>query len=129
MNAFLWILQAVLALTYFAGGAYKVFMSEDLVSQAFALPRLAWIGLGLFEMIFALLLIIPGSGQWRSKLPPIAAAALAVETLTLGAFYASKSLALTAENPLPWSVAMGLLVAFVAFARYAIRPAGPAVAR
>jgi hypothetical protein len=122
MNVFLWILQAALALFYFAGGAYKTFLSDQLVNQPFALPRIGWIGLGLFEMAFALLLIIPASGKWRTTLPMIAAFALAVETLGLGAFYASYSLELTAANPLVWSVAMGLLVAFVAFGRYVMQP-------
>ena len=129
MNVLLWILQAALALFYFAGGTYKVFMSGELASQAFALPRLGWIGLGLFEMAFALLLIIPASGKWRSTLPVTAATALAIETLALGAFYASYSLELAVANPLVWSIGMGLLVAFVAYARYAIRPAGRTLAR
>lgn len=55
-------------------------------------------------------------------LTPIAAAVLAIETLVISGVYARHSLKLTAENPLVWSVVMLLLVAFVAYGRYAINP-------
>jgi hypothetical protein len=35
---------------------------------------------------------------------------------------ARHSLRLTAENPLVWNVVMGLVAAFVAYGRYAIKP-------
>lgn len=123
MNVLLWTLQAVLALFFSAGGAYKLFMSDQLASQMAALPRAGWAVIGLFELAGGLLLIVPGSGRWRKDLPPIAAAALAVESVALSAFYASYSTAFTAANPLVWSLVLGVLVAFVAYGRYAIRPA------
>jgi hypothetical protein len=122
MNVLLWMLQAVLALLYVAGGTYKLFVSGQLATQMPALPAVGWSVLGLIEMAGGLCLIIPGAGQWRTKLPPLAAAALAVETFALAALYAGYSLELTAANPLVWSVVMGLLVAFLAYARYAIKP-------
>jgi hypothetical protein len=55
-------------------------------------------------------------------LTALGAAVLALETLGLAGLYARYSLELTAANPLVWSVVMGVLVAFVAYGRYAVRP-------
>jgi hypothetical protein len=49
--------------------------------------------------------------------------ALALETLVVGGLYARYSLKLATTNPMVWAVAMGLLAAFVAYGRYAVRPA------
>jgi outer membrane murein-binding lipoprotein Lpp len=48
--------------------------------------------------------------------------ALALETLVLAALYARYSLKLAATNPMVWAAVMGLLVAFVAYGRYALSP-------
>lgn len=48
--------------------------------------------------------------------------ALALETLGLAGLYARYSLKLAATNPMVWAVVMGLLTAFVAYGRYALRP-------
>jgi hypothetical protein len=48
--------------------------------------------------------------------------ALALETLVLAGLYARHSVKLTAANPMVWAAVMGLLVAFVAYGRYALRP-------
>ncbi len=118
MTVLLWILQAVLALLYVAGGAYKTFMSGDLATHLAGVPRPVWGALGIVEMIGGVLLIVPAAMKWMPALTPAAAAVLAVETLALVALYASYSLALRAENPLVWAVVMFVLVAFVAYATY-----------
>jgi hypothetical protein len=56
-------------------------------------------------------------------LTPLAAAALALESLALAVLHARYSLALTAANPLVWVVAGALIAAFVAYGRYALGPA------
>src|SRR5207245_1388511 len=53
---------------------------------------------------------------------PLAAGALALETLALAGLYARYSLKLAATNPMVWAVVMGLLAAFVAYGRYALVP-------
>jgi len=124
MNAFLWILQAVLALLYVAGGAYKVFRFEDVADQPWygALPRGGWGALGVIEMLGAVLLVAPAAVKRMQGLTPLAAAALAVESLALAGVYARYSLALTAANPLVWCVAMGVMAVFVAYGRYSLEP-------
>ena len=122
MNLLLWILQVALALLYLAGGAYKTFMFDELASQLVALPRGGWAALGVVEMVGGVLLIVPAAAKWMPGLTPLAAAVLALETLVLAGLYASYSLELTVTNPLVWSVVMALLVAFVGYGRYALRP-------
>lgn len=124
MNAVLWTLQILLAVVYVAGGAYKTFMFDELAGTMSGLPRGAWRGLGLIEIAGGLLLVAPAATGWMPQLTPLAAIALTLETLLLAAFYARYSLAVTAANPLVWAVVMGLLVAVVAWGRYArLRPA------
>lgn len=120
MNIVLWIVQAVLALLYLAGGAYKVFSFDEVANQLTALPRGGWSALGVVEMIGAVLLVVPAAANWWPVLTPAAAAVLTLETVGLAALYARYSLALTAANPLVWAVAMALLVGFVAYGRYAL---------
>src|SRR5262249_11183817 len=53
---------------------------------------------------------------------PLAAAAAVLESLALGILFVRYSLELTATNPLCWVIGMGLVAAFVAYGRYALRP-------
>ena len=122
MNGLLWMFQIVLAVLYASGGAYKVFSFNELANQMTVLSRGGWRALGVVEILGAVLLIVPAAVKWMPTLTPLAAAALAAETLVLGGLYARYSLAPAATNPMVWAVAMGLLVAFVAYGRYAIRP-------
>ena len=122
MNILLWIIQAVLALLCLSGGAYKAFKFDELANQMRALSRGGWRALGVLEMLGAVLLIVPAAMQWMPVLTPLAAAALALETLALAGLYARYSLKLTAANPFVWAAVMGLLVAFVAYGRYALLP-------
>jgi hypothetical protein len=124
MNILLWILQVALALLCLAGGAYKVFMFEQVANEMWysALPPGGWSGLGVFEMVCGVLLVVPAATNWMPALTPLAAAALALESLALAGLYGRYSLQLTAANPLVWSVVMLLLAAFVAYGRYALTP-------
>lgn len=122
MNVLLWILQIALALLYLAGGAYKVSSVDELARQFALLPRGGWRALGVLEVSGALLLVVPAAVPWMPVLTPLAAAVLALETLGLCVLYARRSLRLAAANPLVWSVGMEVLVAFVAYGRYALAP-------
>ena len=124
MNTLMWVLQAALALFCLAGGAYKNFQYEELAKTpaAAALSRGAWGAIGVFEILCAVLLIVPALTKWMPALTPIAAAALALESLALGVLFARHSLKLSAENPLVWVVGMGLVAAFVAYGRYVLKP-------
>ncbi|HJQ21505.1 MAG TPA: hypothetical protein VJ867_14245 [Gemmatimonadaceae bacterium] len=122
MNVALWVLQIVMALLYIAGGAYKISGADQLAGQFAMIPGGAWRALGAFEVIAALLLIFPAAMKLKPRVTAHAAAALALETFALAAMYARYSTAITATNPMPWAIVMGLLVAFLAYGRYALRP-------
>jgi uncharacterized membrane protein YphA (DoxX/SURF4 family) len=122
MNILLWVLQIALALLYVAGGAYKMTSFDQLANQMTALPRGGWRALGVLEIVGGVLLIVPAATKWMPVLTPIAAVVLALETLALAALYAWYSLKLTPTNPLIWAAVMALLVAFVAYGRYAVNP-------
>ena len=122
MNVFLWLVQGALALLYLAGGAYKVFSFDEVATQMTALSRGGWSALGVFEIVGAVLLVVPAATKWMPMLTPLAAAALALEAMALSALFAQYSLQIAVTNPLVWNVTMGLMAAFVAYGRYAIRP-------
>jgi len=122
MNILLWVLQLALALLCLSGGAYKAFKFDELAKQMRALSHGGWRALGVFEMFCGILLIVPTAAKWMPILTLLAAAALALEALALAAVYARYSRKLTAANPLVWSAVMGLMAAFVAYGRYALRP-------
>lgn len=117
MNVLLWVIQSLLALLYLAGGAFKTFNPHDLAKQITAIPVAGWRAIGVLEMAGAVLLIVPAATKWMPSLTPLAAAALAFETLIIAAVYARKSLELSVQNPLVWALVMGVMAAFVAYGR------------
>jgi hypothetical protein len=70
-------------------------------------------------MVCGILLIVPAAIRRMSGLTPLAAAALALETVALAGLYAKYSMALTAANPLVWAVLMAALAILVAYGRFA----------
>jgi hypothetical protein len=122
MNILLWVLQVVLALLYLAGGGFKAVNPADPAKQIRAIRPAAWRALGVFEVMGAVLLIVPAAAKWMPALTPLAAAALALETLALAAVYARYSLKVTAANPLVYAVPMALMAVLVAFGRYSLEP-------
>jgi VIT1/CCC1 family predicted Fe2+/Mn2+ transporter len=122
MNVLLWVLQVALALLCLVGGQFKVFKFGELASQFTELSHGGWRALGVMEMLGAVLLIVPAATRWMPVLTLLAAVVLALESLTLAVVFARHSLKLTAENPMVWNVVMGLLAAFVAYGRYALKP-------
>src|SRR5262245_35390673 len=120
MNIVLWVLQIVLAFLYLAGGAYKVFKGDTLVNYPPGLSRGGWGAVGILEIVGGILLVVPAAVTGIPMLTAIAAAVLALETLTLAGSFARRSVKLVAANPLVWYAPMGLLAAFVAYGRYAL---------
>lgn len=122
MNILLWVLQGALALLYLSGGSFKAFRFDELASHGHAISAGGWRALGALEMVGAVLLIVPAALKWMPFLTPLAAGVLALETLALAALFARQSLEVAVTNPLVWALPMGLLVAFVAYGRYALAP-------
>src|SRR5215208_2674149 len=123
MNILLWILQALLALTFlFSGGTKLVLPMDMLMSMGspnqVVLPGLFIRFIGVCEVLGALGLILPGVFHRRQELTPIAAAGLTI--LMIGAVVVTimgDGIAM-AITPL----IIGLLCAFVAYGRWKLRP-------
>src|SRR5436190_12742239 len=84
MNVLLWVLQVLAALLYGASGVMKVFMFDKVsvdVPSFGALPRKAWMALGIVELVCTVGLIVPAAFHWQPSLTVVAAAVLAIESL------------------------------------------------
>ena len=121
MNTFLWVLQILAALVYGASGVMKVFMFDSIsgeVPSFGALPREAWMALGIVELICAVGLIVPGALGWRPRLTVVAAAILALESIVfIGVHVQYREV-----GSIVMSVVLGLVMAFIAYARAVVRP-------
>ena len=121
MNILLWVLQGVAALLYSSSGVMKVFMfdkvSQDVQSFG-ALPREAWMTLGILELVCVVGLIVPAALHWQPSLTILAAAVLAVESLVfVGVHVRYREI-----TPMFLSGVLGLLMAFIAYDRMVLTP-------
>ena len=121
MNILLWVLQIVAALVYGASGVMKVFMFDKVsgdVPSFGALPREAWMALGILELVCTVGLILPGAFRWRPTLTVVAASVLAIESLVfIGVHVKYREIA-----PIVMSGVLGLLMAFIAYGRLVLKP-------
>ena len=121
MNVLLWVLQVLAALLYGASGVMKVFMfdkvSEDVASFG-ALPREAWMALGILELVCTVGLIVPAAFHWKPALTVVAATVLAVESLV----FIWVHIRYHEMGPIIMSGVLGLLMAFIAYGRMFLKP-------
>ncbi len=102
MNILLWVLQVLAALVYGASGVMKVFMFDKVsegVPSFGALPREAWMTLGILELVCTVGLIVPAAFHRKPALTVLAATVLAIA-----------------------SGVLGLLTAFIAYGRMVLKP-------
>ncbi len=121
MNMLLWVLQVLAALLYGASGVMKVFMFEQVsqdVPSFGALPREAWMALGLLELVCTVGLIVPAALHWRPHLTSLAAALLATESLV----FIWVHFRYREWTPLLLSGVLGVLMALLAYGRTVLRP-------
>jgi DoxX-like family len=121
MNIVLWVLQALAALVYGASGVMKVFLF-DKVSEGIpsfgALPRKAWMALGILELVCTVGLIAPAAFHWEPVLTVVAAMVLAIESLVFVWVHAKYREIMT----IILSGVLGLLMAFIAYGRMVLKP-------
>lgn len=121
MNRLLWVLQVAAAVLYAASGVMKVFLLDEVsgdVPSFGALPREAWIGLGILELACTVALIVPSARRWKPRLTVVAAVVLAVESLVfIGVHVRYREVA-----PTVMSGVLGLVMAFIAYGRAVLRP-------
>ena len=121
MNILLWVLQVLAALLYGSSGVMKVFMFEKIsqdVPSFGALPREAWMALGILELVCTIGLIVPPVFHWRPHLTILAATLLAIESLVFVWVHVKYH----EMTPLILSGVLGLLMAFIAYGRMVLRP-------
>ena len=121
MNILLWVLQVLAGLLYGASGVMKVFMfdkiSEDVRSFG-ALPREAWMALGILELVCMVGLIVPAAFHWKPTLTVVAATVLTIESLVfIGVHVKYHEI-----PPIIMSGVLGLLMAFIAYGRLVLKP-------
>jgi hypothetical protein len=121
MNILLWVLQSLAALLYGSSGVMKVFMfdkvSKDVPSFG-ALPRQAWMTMGLVELVCVIGLIIPGALRWQPQLTVLAAAILAGESLV----FIWVHVKYREITPVIMNGVLGLAMAFIAYGRAVLQP-------
>jgi uncharacterized membrane protein YphA (DoxX/SURF4 family) len=121
MNILLWVLQILAALLYGASGVMKVFLF-DTVSEGVpsfgALPREAWMALGILELVCTVGLVVPAALRWRPRLTVLAAAVLAIESLVFIWVHVQYG----EVPPMIVSGVLGLLMAFIASGRMVLKP-------
>lgn len=121
MNILLWVLQGLGALLYGASGVMKVFMFDKIsqdVPTFGALPREAWMALGILELACTVGLIVPAALHWRPQLTVVSATLLALESLVFIWVHVKYH----ETGSLLMSGALGLLMAFIAYGRMVLRP-------
>jgi len=121
MNTLLWILQLCAALLYLSSGVMKVFMFDKVsadVRSFGALPRRAWLALGVLELVCTVGLIVPAALHWQPVLTVLAAAILAVESLV----FVWVHVKYREVMPTVMSGVLGLLMAFIVFGRLLLKP-------
>jgi uncharacterized membrane protein len=121
MNIVLWVLQVLGALLYGASGVMKTFMfdkvSRDVPSFG-ALPKKAWMALGIVELLCAIGLIVPAAFHWHPSLAILAAVALAIESL----IFIGVHVKYREVSPTILSSVLGLVMAFIAYGRMVLEP-------
>jgi uncharacterized membrane protein YphA (DoxX/SURF4 family) len=121
MNLLLWVFQIVAALLYAASGVMKVFLfdkvSHDVLSFG-ALPRPAWTALGILELLGTAALILPGVLHSHTHLTVAAAIVLCAESL----LFMWVHLKYTEKTPILMSAVLGIIMAFLAYGRFALAP-------
>jgi len=121
MHTLLWILQGLTALLYTVSGGMKLFMFDKIsadVPSFGALPRSAWMALGVLELVSAAGLVIPAATGWKPALTVVAATVLAVESLV----FIWVHIQFREVPAIVMSAVLGLLMAFIAYGRLALRP-------
>jgi len=121
MNVLLWVLQVLAALLYGSSGVMKVFVfdkvSQDVPSFG-ALPRNAWMTLGIVELVCTVGLIVPAAFHWQPRLTILATTVLAVESLV----FVSMHVKYREVAPTILSGVLGLLMAFIVYGRMVLQP-------
>lgn len=121
MNILLWVVQVIAALLYGASGVMKVFMFDKIshdVRSFGALPREAWMTLGILELVCTTGLIVPAALHWHPQLTILASMVFAIESLV----FIWVHITYRERTPVLLSAVLGLLVTLIAYGRFVLNP-------
>ena len=120
-NIVLWALQVLAALLYISSGVMKVFMFDKVsadVPSFGALPRKAWMALGILELLCAIALIVPDALHWQPQLTVLAAIVLAIESVV----FVGVHVKYREVTPIVMSAVLGILMVLIAYGRTVLHP-------
>ena len=118
MNVLLWIIQILLAALFLFAGVMKLVLPLEKLTGPVAVPGLFLRFIGLCETLGGLGLILPGLLRIRPGLTPLAAAGLVI--IMVGATALNLRAGDLVSTTL--TIVVGLLAAFVAYARWKVVP-------
>ena len=122
MNVVLWVLQALLALAFFAHGLLFLFPPASVVEQMNALlPRWFQLFLGVAEVLAAIGLTLPGLSRIKPWLVPLAAAGIMIVLMSATILHVMRNEMSSAAITL----SMFAMANFVAYMRWRVLPIRP----
>jgi putative oxidoreductase len=122
MNILLWVLQALLALAFFAHGCLFLFPPAAMVDQMNAsLPRWFQLFLGVAEVLAAVGLTLPGITRVQAWLVSWAAAGIMIVMISATIFHLTRGEVSSAITTLVLLV----MATFVAYMRWRVAPIRP----
>ena len=119
LSVTLWILQGVLAALFLFSGAMKFIMSVEQMTKGTSMSGGFIHFIGVCEILGGIGLVLPALLRIMPVLTPIAASCLVI--IMAGATYISLPMGKMAVFP----AVIGLLLAFVAYGRFKLRPIAP----
>lgn len=120
LNVVLWIIQALLAFVFLFAGGIKLAMPIAQMAKQSGFPGWFLHFIAVCELLGALGMILPGITRIRTGLTPLAACGLVI--IMIGATWVSVAEMGARSGLAPFVV--GLLAAFVAYARWRLAPLG-----
>jgi len=125
MNALLWILQALLAVAFFAHGMLFLAPPASMVEQMSVIPRPFQIFIGASEVLAAIGLTLPGITRIQPRLVPAAAAGLMMVMIGATIWHIVRG-----EFSSAFTTAILLaLLTYVAYERWKVMPIRPRAVR
>lgn len=121
MNIVLWILQALLAVHTAIGGVWKFTNSvEETMPTLTAIPQGVWLGIGAFDLLLAVGLLVPALSSSLGVLAPVAALLIVAEMLVFsGMHFASGH---PDHSPITYWSVVAVVAGFIAFGRLVLKP-------
>jgi hypothetical protein len=122
VNVLLWVVQAVLALAFFAHGLLFLFPPASVVEQMNAsLPRWFQLFLGVAEILAAVGLTLPGMSRIQPWLVPWAAAGIVIVMISATGYHVMRNEVSSAVI----TVVLLAMASLVAYMRWRVAPIQP----